>query len=45
MLQTKVTEKIKNHFSCLVTFLFENRAFYEIMQYSVVEPEGPQMTI
>ena len=43
--QTKVVEKIKTHILCSVTFLFENRAVYEIMWKNIVEPYRSQMTI
>jgi hypothetical protein len=45
MFQTKVVEKIKTHFSCSLTFFFENRTVYEIMWKNMVEPDRPQMTI
>jgi hypothetical protein len=45
MLQTEVVETIKTHFMFGIFFFLENRAGYEIMCKSIVEPDGPQMTI
>jgi len=45
MFQTKVVQKIKAHFMFHNFFFFENRAVYEIMWKSVVDPDRPQMTI
>ena len=44
MFQTKVVEKIKTHILCSITF-FLNRAVYEIMWKSIVEPDRPQITV
>jgi hypothetical protein len=44
MLQTEVVEKIKTHILCPVTFVEENRAFYETMWRSMAEPDTPRMT-
>jgi hypothetical protein len=44
MIQTKVVEKIKT-LSMASNFFPENRAVYEIMWKSMVEPDRPQMTI
>jgi len=45
MFQTKVVQKIKTHL-CAMTYLPENRAFYEIMRKKdMVEPDVPRMTI
>jgi hypothetical protein len=43
MFHTKVVEKIKTHISRSVTFFPENRAIYEIIWKSMVEP-GRQAT-
>jgi len=43
MLQVKVVQRIKTNISCSITFLFQNRAVYE-MRKNVVQPDGPQMT-
>ena len=42
--QTKVVEKIKTHFM-FSNFGFENRAVYEVMWESSVQPDRPQMTV
>jgi hypothetical protein len=40
----RIVEKIKTH--CMFyNFFSENRAFYEIMWKSMIEPDRPQMTI
>jgi hypothetical protein len=44
MFQANVVEKIKLHILRSVTFLFENRAFYEIMWKNIVELDWPQIT-
>jgi len=44
MFQTKVVEKIKTHILCLITFLSENRAVYEIMWKYIVERGRPTIT-
>jgi len=49
IVETKVTEKIKTHILCSMTFLFffffgENRSVYEIMWKNMVESERPHMT-
>jgi hypothetical protein len=44
MFQTNSLEKIKTHFM-FNNFSSENRAVYEIMWKSVVEPDRSQMTI
>jgi len=31
MFETKVAEKIRTHILCSISFLFENRAVYEII--------------
>jgi hypothetical protein len=43
--EKKIAEKIKMHISCSVTFLFENRAAYEIMWQNIVDRGRPQVTI
>jgi hypothetical protein len=40
----EVVDTIKTHILCWVTFS-ENRAVYEIMWKSAVQPDRPQMTI
>jgi hypothetical protein len=47
MFQTKVVEEIETHISCSITFFFsfENRAVYEIMYKSIVEPEKSHMIV
>ena len=45
MFQTKAVEKIKTHILCSITFLFENRAVYEIMWKNIVERGRPHTTI
>jgi hypothetical protein len=46
MLQTKVVEKIKTHFTRMFNKLFpENHAVYGIIWKNIVEPSRPQMTI
>ena len=42
MFQTRVVEEIKTH---ILFIFFENRAFFEIIWESTVEPGRPQMTI
>jgi hypothetical protein len=44
ILQTKVVEKIEEHFSFLVTFS-GSRDLYKIMWENIVDLERPQMTI
>jgi hypothetical protein len=44
MFQTKVVEKVKIHILRSIPFS-ENRAVYEIMQKSMIEPERPETTI
>ena len=41
----KIVQKIKTQVSCSITFLFGNRAVYEIMWKNVVERGRPQMAI
>jgi hypothetical protein len=45
MFQTKFVEKIKTHIMFNNLFFFENRAVYEIMWKSMVEPDKPEITI
>ena len=45
MFRTQLVEKIKTHILSSVNFLFENRAFYEIMCKNIVDGRRPQMTI
>ena len=46
MFQTKISQKIKTYILCSVYFFFsENRAVYEIIWKTIVEPDRPQMTI
>ena len=45
MFQTKLLQKIKTRILCSVTFLFENRAAYEIMWKNAVERGRSQKTI
>jgi len=45
MFQTKVVEIIKTQVLCSVTFVFENRAVYEIMWEKIADRGTPQMTI
>jgi hypothetical protein len=40
----KFIEEIKTHILCSTTFVFENRAVYEIMWKNIVEGGRPQMT-
>jgi hypothetical protein len=44
MFETEVSEKIKLHVLCSITFS-ENLAAYEIMWKNMIEPDRPQMTI
>jgi len=41
----RIVQKIKPHILCSITFLYENRAVYEIMWKNMVESDRPQMTI
>jgi len=46
MFQRTFVEKIKTHILCSVTFyFFENRAAYEIMWKTILEPDRTQMKI
>ena len=42
MYQTKFLDKLKTHFM-FCNFFPDNRAFCEIMQKNMVQPETPQM--
>jgi hypothetical protein len=42
---TKVIEKIKTHILCSITFFFENRAIYDIMEKNIEEQGRPLTTI
>jgi hypothetical protein len=44
MFHTKVVQKIKTHILCSVTFFFENRTVYGIME-NIVERGRPEMAI
>jgi hypothetical protein len=44
MFQTKVLEKVETHFM-FKTFIFENRALYDIMWKNIVDPGRPHITI
>jgi len=37
--------KIKTHILYTITFLSENRAFYETLWKNLVQPDRPRMTI
>jgi hypothetical protein len=41
MFQTEVTEKIKTHILCSITFFLKKNAFYEIIWKNIVEPDRP----
>ena len=43
--QSRAVNKMKTHVLCRLTFIFENRAVYEIMWKNMVQPDKPQMTI
>jgi len=50
MFYTQVVEKIKTHILCLIIFSItspppENRAIYDTMWKSIIDPDRPQMTI
>ena len=44
MFRTEVVERPKTHILCSATFLFENRAVYEIWK-NIVERGRPQVTV
>ena len=45
MFKTKVAEEIETYILRSITFVFLNRAVYEIMWQNMVEPDRPQETI
>ena len=45
MFKTKVAEEIETYILRSITFVFLNRAVYEIMWQNIAEQDRPQMTI
>jgi hypothetical protein len=45
MFQTKVVVNLETHVLCSITFVFGNRAVYEIMWKNVADRVTPQTTI